>query len=87
MSELTVGLLLAAALGAWVYMDAKTRGASRPELWGIGTFLMAILVLPAWLLTRPSAQPQPPDGPRLCGACRGPVQPKAAVCMHCGRDL
>ena len=87
MSEVSVGLLLAAALGAWVYMDAKTRGASRPELWGIGTFLMAILVLPAWLLTRPSAQPPAPDGPRRCAACRGPVQPTAAVCMHCGRDL
>ena len=82
-----LGLLLAAALGVWVYLDAKARNASRPELWGIGTFLIAIVVLPAWLITRPPAQPPPREGPRRCTRCTGPVQPSAVVCMHCGHDL
>ena len=81
------GWVLAAALMAhYVYSDARARGASNPVLWAAGTFLLAIVFLPAWLLTRPRHVPAT-DGPRRCPFCVEAVQPAAAVCMHCGKDL
>ena len=57
--------------------------------WGglLLTFLLAIVVLPLWLITRPRPAPAPATGPRSCPFCGDPVQPTAVVCMHCGRDI
>lgn len=85
---MAIPLLVAALMGVWVYSDARARNASRPEWWAIGTFLLAIVFLPLWLLRRPRAfARQHGDGPRRCPFCVEPVQPTADACMHCGRDL
>jgi len=84
--EIAIGLLMAALMGHFVYADARARSASRPVLWGIGTFLLAIVFLPAWLIMRPR-HVSPRSGPRRCPSCAEAVHPEAATCMHCGKDL
>lgn len=43
------------AIAAWVYSDATKRGKSSTDaaLWAAGAFLLLIIVLPIWLITRP----------------------------------
>ena len=85
--NIEVGLLLAAAMGGWVYYDARSRNSTRPLLWGVATFLLAIVFLPAWLITRPPKGPVTRTGPRRCPFCNNPVQLTAVSCMHCGKDI
>ena len=85
--NIAIGFLMAAVMGFWVYADARAREASRPVLWGIGTFLLAIVFLPAWLIARPRRLAVRPSGPRRCPCCADPIQPSAVACMHCGRDV
>ena len=48
-------MLIPLLVGVWVFLDAKSRGKdlSGALLWGFGTFLLLIVVLPLWLLLRP----------------------------------
>jgi hypothetical protein len=46
-----IGLIIAAAIGFWVYKDANTRGMNG-ILWGILTFLICIIFLPIYLIIR-----------------------------------
>lgn len=46
-----IGILIAAAIGFWVYKDANERGMNG-ILWGILTFLLCIVFLTIYLLTR-----------------------------------
>lgn len=60
--EFVVGLIIAGVIAALVVMDAKSLrdeetavfGSSSvsPGLWGTGVFLVAIIFLPAYILTR-----------------------------------
>jgi len=51
----TIAMLIPLIVGVWVFLDAKSRGKdlSGALLWGGGTFLLLIIVLPLWLLLRP----------------------------------
>lgn len=51
----TIAMLIPLLVGVWVFLDAKSRGKdlSGAMLWGFGTFLLLIIVLPLWLLLRP----------------------------------
>ena len=53
----TIAMLIPLLVGVWVFLDAKSRGKdlSGAMLWGFGTFLLLIIVLPLWLLLRPRA--------------------------------
>ena len=62
-----IGLLIAAMVGFWVATDAQKHGMNQPVLWGIGTFLLLIVFLPAYFVVRhrhdmrhPMAPPPPP---------------------------
>jgi len=44
-------MLIPLAAGAWVGQDAAKRGMN-PWGWGIGTFLLLIIVLPVYFLKR-----------------------------------
>lgn len=46
-----IGLVIAAAIAIWVYKDAEARGMNGIG-WAIGTFLLCIIVLPIYLLSR-----------------------------------
>lgn len=77
-----IGLLIAAAVGFWVYSDAAARGKSSGVacLWGIGTFLLLIVFLPLWLFVRP---PMQRVGIVRCPGC-GKDSDNAQFCPHCG---
>ena len=49
-----IGLLIAAAVAVWVYVDAKKRGYKMlPAVgWMMGVFLLMIVVLPIYLIMR-----------------------------------
>jgi len=64
-----LGAIVAAAIAIWVAIDANKRGMNGIG-WGIGVFLLCIVFLPIYLLTRkpllPQAQPYgnpPPMSP------------------------
>jgi hypothetical protein len=46
-----IGIVIAAAIGFWVYKDAQERGMNG-ILWGILTFLICVIFLPIYLLIR-----------------------------------
>ena len=48
-------MLIPLLVGVWVFLDARSRGKdmSSSLLWGMGTFLLLIIVLPLWLFLRP----------------------------------
>jgi len=48
-------LLIPLGSGIWVGYDADKRGMN-PWGWGIGTFLLLIIILPLYLLTRQPIQ-------------------------------
>jgi hypothetical protein len=78
------GLLIAGLVAVWVYQDARDRGAHQPGLWAVGTFLLMILVLPMWLLTRPA---KGSGSLRACPHCAESIQYAATVCRFCHRDV
>lgn len=62
-----IGIVIAAAIAAFVWQDANKRGMSGP-LWGIGTFLLCIVFLPLYLIMRKplitaGVMPLPPGTP------------------------
>ena len=59
-SELLASMFFAFLISSWVRRDARRRGRSEAvgRLWGIETFLLAIVFLPLWLLTRPRLRPE-----------------------------
>jgi hypothetical protein len=81
-----LGILIAAGVATWVYSDARARLAGHPLLWGIGTFLLLIVVLPAWLLTRPP-RPDEMAGPSRCATCGSENPSGTGTCQVCGRAL
>jgi len=46
-----IGVILDLAIAIWVYTDAQRRGMNA-ILWAIGTFLLCIVFLPLYLITR-----------------------------------
>lgn len=46
-----IGYVIAAAIAAWVYSDAKKRGMNAVG-WAIGVFLVCIVCLPLYLILR-----------------------------------
>ncbi len=82
--ELVYGLLLAGLMAIWVYQDARARGEPQPGLWAFGTLLLAILVVPIWLVKR---GPKISATLRPCPHCAEPIQPAAKICRFCQREV
>lgn len=49
-------LLIAGSAAAWVYTDAKAKGAQDPQVWAMLT--MAVVGLPWWIVKRQSYAPK-----------------------------
>jgi hypothetical protein len=79
-----IGYFLAGLLAAWVYRDARSRGAEQAGLWALGTFLLAIVVVPVWLVKRPA---KGAASLRPCPHCAEQIQLAAAICRFCHRDV
>jgi hypothetical protein len=88
------GLLIALAVGCWVYTDARKRGKSATEafFWCLGVALLMIVCLPIWLVTRPKLPEEQGAGavagvsstPRLCAHCGKYYAGDPAFCPNCG---
>ena len=50
----SIGILIAVSIGYWVYKDATSRGSSHAALWAIGVSLFLIVILPLYLICRPT---------------------------------
>jgi hypothetical protein len=79
-----IGLFLAGLLAAWVHRDARSRGAEQAGLWALGTFLLAIVVVPVWLVKRPA---KGAASFRSCPHCAEQIQVAARICRFCHRDV
>jgi hypothetical protein len=79
-----IGIFIAGLLAVWVYWDARARGAQQAGLWALGTFLMAIVVLPLWFFKRPDKDS---SSLRPCPHCAEQIQQAATVCRFCHRDV
>ncbi|MGV8123137.1 MAG: hypothetical protein AB2L14_35465 [Candidatus Xenobiia bacterium LiM19] len=64
----------------WVYKDASERKMSAVG-WSLGTFLMFIIVFPAYLVVRSSANR------KKCPECKASIPVDARKCMRCGSDV
>jgi len=84
-----LGLIIVFLIAVWVYSDAKARGEAQPGLWAVGTFLLAIIVLPVWLIKRPPKREalQDSNGLKRCPFCAEDIKLAAVVCKHCHREL
>ena len=99
----TIAMLIPLLVGVWVFLDARSRGKdiSGAILWGVGTFLILIIVLPLWLLLRPplasassrysrqsAQQLNPKEQQLLCTHCQKAIEIKDALfCPYCGQRL
>jgi flagellar basal body-associated protein FliL len=79
---LIIGLVIAAALGWLVNWDAKNQGDKRAGSWGAGTFLLAIIVLPLYVIFRLAGR----IGVQ-CPNCHKPTPNQFVNCKHCGVSL
>jgi hypothetical protein len=87
-------LLIPLLTGFWVYTDAVKRGKSSGVslLWGIGVFLILIVFLPIWLITRPNLEDSgmvftQQKEPKLCSHCGKYYDGSPAYCPNCGHEL
>ena len=89
-----IGLLIAAAVAFWVAYDAAAlrreevarfgKSSILPPLWGFGVFMLLIVFLPWYLISRSSHKK------RLmakCPYCASAVSRDATVCPYCSSDL
>jgi hypothetical protein len=79
-------LIVLVAIAVWVYLDAKARAERQPALWAIGAVLLAIVVVPVWLIKR-GPKNDAAVGMKRCPFCAEAVQGAAIVCKHCGHDI
>ncbi len=81
-----IGTTLASvACALWVYRDSRARFGRRrnePLLWGIGTLLLLILVLPFYLLFA-----RPPGGVVRCPSCGSATLSHRATCLQCDQPI
>lgn len=89
--------LIALLVGFWVFWDAKARGRpdSKAILWGMGTFLMMLVVLPLWLFYFRGKEYSDSENRNFigsisrCSSCGGSFKfiPNAKYCPFCGKAL
>ncbi|MFO0793706.1 MAG: hypothetical protein U0586_06555 [Candidatus Brocadiaceae bacterium] len=83
-----VGLLIAAIIAVWVYIDAKNRGyKTLPAVgWMLGVFLLMIVFLPLYLVLR-GRRPKKMDILMPCKYCGKYYEGAPTYCPHCGHKV
>lgn len=81
--ELIVASIIAAAVGLWVYNDARLRGINGVP-WALLTFLVLIVGLPLYLYYRPKGKLE--DCP-LCGKKKLSTLTVCPVCNNSSQPL
>jgi hypothetical protein len=91
MMETIVGLIIAFIAALWVHSDARKRSKSSRTayLWFLGTFLLLIVFLPLWLITRPELPRElsPTGTPQVCIHCGKHYGGNPFYCPNCGHPL
>ncbi len=89
-SAMVFGLMVAALLGVLIGMDATRRwGGGAGAVWGIFTFLLAIVAIPCYLIAIVANKPNTPQMPaRVCPKC-GLTSTTAEnkFCAGCGKNF
>lgn len=84
-SMLMVGLMIAALLGVLVAMDASRRfGSASGIVWGVFTFLLAIVALPCYAIAV-LARGSTPAVVRVCPQCGVTATTINKFCASCGK--
>jgi len=86
-----IWLLIPLIVAIWVYSDARKRGKSNLSafLWSLSVFLLLIVFLPIWLITRPKLPGELPSVnlPQLCIYCGRYYEGTPHYCPNCGHKL
>ncbi len=79
-----VAVIIAIAIGVWMYRDAERRGENG-ALWLIIGIIGGII----WLIVRPDigAKKKQRHGDRHCPSCGRSIPFDAKVCPYCGADV
>ncbi len=84
-TTLMVGLVIGALLGLLVAMDASRRfGAASGIVWGVFTFLLAIVALPCYAIAV-LARGSTPAVMRVCPQCGVTATTLTKFCASCGK--
>jgi len=83
-----IGLMIAAGVAIWVYMDAKNRGYKTLSAsgWMLGVFLLMIVFLPLYLFTRPK-QIKRMEILTPCKYCGKYYEGNPSYCPNCGHKV
>ena len=85
-----VYLIIPLIVSIWVYSDAKKRGKSDGSafVWALGVFLLLIIFLPIWLLSRPRLPEEIcAKNPQLCTHCGKYYEGLPLFCPNCGTKI
>ncbi len=83
-----IGLLIAAAVAVWVYIDARNKGyKTLPAVgWMLGVFLLMIVFLPLYLFVR-AKKAKPVEILTSCKYCGKYYQETPLYCPNCGHKV
>jgi 4-amino-4-deoxy-L-arabinose transferase-like glycosyltransferase len=83
-----VAIIIAIAIGVWMYRDAERRGENG-ALWLIIGIIGGIIGLIIWLIVRPDIGGKKTErhGDRHCPSCGRNIPFDAKVCPYCGADV
>ncbi len=83
-----IAVIIAIAIGVWMYRDAEKRGESG-ALWLIIGIVGGIIGLIVWLIVRPEIgeKKEEQGGERYCPDCGRSIPIDATVCPYCGTRL
>lgn len=82
-----IAVIIAIAIGVWMYRDAEKRGESG-ALWLIIGIIGGIIGLIIWLIVRPDVETeQEQRGERYCPDCGRSIPIDASVCPYCGHSF
>ena len=87
---LVLGLIFGVLSATWVYSDGKARG-SDATFWAFISFLIPLLGVPGYLLSRPSTPSHivvnTASGGRVCRECDILNSEDSGFCKSCGAKL
>jgi hypothetical protein len=83
-----IGLIILVLICIWVYKDSIRRGRSSSSagIWAVLVFILLIIFLPIYLITRPRIDPRILErgSPKKCSSCNKYYDGHPQYCPNCG---